>query len=116
MSNDAEVREVARRGYWRAAEGRTMVEAWRRSGEPLGRFASRHGVDRRRVAWWASRLEGSEPQAVRFHPVRLAGGGTGDGGAIELEIGSGWRLRLPRGFDAEELRRVLAVLVEAGRC
>jgi len=116
MSRDAELREVARRGYWRAAEGQVMVEAWRRSGEPLGKFARRHGVDRRRVAWWALRLEEREPRPVRFHPVRLAGGRRNDGGAIELELGSVWRVRLPQGFEAEELRRLLAVLEERPRC
>jgi hypothetical protein len=116
MSRDAEVREVAQRRYWRAAEGRIVVEAWRGSGERLASFARRHGLSRKRVAWWASRLEGRRPAAVRFHPVRLVGGGSIDGAALELEVEHGWRLRLPRGFEAEELRRVLAVLEERSGC
>jgi len=116
MSKDATVREAARRRYWGAAEARIVVEAWRRSGERLASFSRRYGVDRRRVAWWASRLDRGKPAAVRFHPVLLTGGGDSGGTAIEVEMDGGWRLRLPRGFEAEELRQVLAALREWQRC
>jgi hypothetical protein len=115
VSKDAEVREVAGRRYWRAAEGRVMVDAWRRSGQGLGAFARRHGVQRKRVAWWASRLQGEAANELSFHPVLLTGK-PGEREGIELETSSGWRVRLPRGFEAEELRRVLTVLGETGRC
>jgi hypothetical protein len=55
---------------------------------------------------------------VRFHPVRLAAGAPARraGGAIEIELGSGRCVRVPGGFEAEELRRVLAVLGEEAPC
>jgi transposase len=95
-----------------------MVKAWQRAGEPLASFAKRHGVYPGRLARWASRLEGTEPAAMRFHPVRLAeeGGAQRQAGAIEIELGGGRCVRVPRGFEAEDLRRVLAVLAEAAPC
>ncbi len=118
MSRKIAIAEVAGRSYWREAEARVMVKAWQGSGSRLSRFARRHGVDPRRLSRWASRLEGSELSTMRFHPVRLAerGGGQPDGRVIEIDLGGGRCVRVPCGFEAEDLRRVLAVLAEAARC
>jgi len=118
MSRRSEVAQVSRRGYWREAEARVMVEAWRSGGETLSEFAARYGVDPKRIARWASRLQRRRPEAVRFHPVRLVGvePGKGSGSAIEIRLGGGRRVRVARGFDAEDLRRVLAVLEPGTRC
>jgi hypothetical protein len=118
MSQRADVREAASRRYWREAEARVVVEGWRRAGEPLGRFAKRHGVDPRRLSRWASRLEASAAARVRFHPVRLTARAPASraDGAIEIDLGSGRCVRVPGGFEAEDLRRVLAVLKEEGPC
>lgn len=118
MSRKIDVAEVAGRPYWRETEARVIVKAWRSSGGRLSRFARSYGVDPRRLSRWASRLEGSEPAPLRFHPVRLADGGRQrrDGHAIEIELGGGRCVRVAHGFEAEDLRRVLAVLEEAARC
>jgi hypothetical protein len=108
--------EVASRRYWREAEARVIVEAWRASGESLGEFARRHRVDARRVARWAGRVEGSAVAPVRFHPVRLARPADGGGSAIEIHLVGGQRVRVPSGFQAEDLRRVLAVLDPGRPC
>jgi len=50
---------------------------------------------------------------VHFHPVRLATRDDGGGAAIEVHLVGGHRVRVPPGFPAADLRRVLAVL-EAG--
>lgn len=110
MARKGSVAEVAVRRYWRESEARVMVEAWRNSGESLPEFARRHRVDRRRVARWAGRVDGSEPAPVRFHPVRLAEHDSGGGSAIEIHLGGGPRVRVLPGFQTEDLRRVLAVL------
>ena len=48
---------------------------------------------------------------MRFHPVRLVGGNAGEGGeAIEVVLVDGRRVRVPAGFVASDLERVLAVL------
>jgi len=119
MSRRTEVAQVSRRSYWRETDARVMVEAWQSSGETLCEFADRHGVDPRRVARWASRLAApQEPGAVRFHRVRVAGNGAGSGSglAIEIKLSGGLRVRVPHGFEAQDLRRVLAVLEEGARC
>lgn len=119
MSGKAEVREVAGRRYWREAEARIVVEAWRRSGDPLSEFAKSHGIRRGRVVRWASRLRRKiTPAPVRFFPVHLSGCETAnsDGPQIEIELGGGRRVRVAPGFAAEDLRRVLAVLAESTRC
>src|SRR2546428_10164081 len=73
MSSKAEVARVARGRHWREADAQIMVEAWHSSGETLSEFADRQGVDSKRVARWASRLGRAKPEAMHFHPVRLAG-------------------------------------------
>ncbi len=118
MSRRSEVTQVSRRGYWREAEGRVMVEAWQSGGERLSKFAAHYGVDPRRIARWASRLRRPRPEVVHFHPVRLVGAGPekGSGSAIEIRLADGRRVRVARGFDPEDLRQVLAVLDERARC
>lgn len=116
MAKNAGVAEVAVRRYWREAEARVMVEAWRHSGESLAGFARRHGVAPRRVARWAGRVEGRAPALVRFHPVRLAHHDGGGGAVIEIHLVGGQRVRVPAGVQAEDLRRVLAVLDSGPSC
>jgi hypothetical protein len=118
MARKTGVTEVAARPYWREAEARTVVEAWRNSGESLSGFARRHGVDPGRVARWAARLERASTP-VRFHPVRLARlreHDDGGGAAIEIHLVGGQRVRVAPGFQAEDLRRVLAVLQPGTPC
>jgi hypothetical protein len=117
MARKTGIAEVAARPYWREAEARIVVEAWRNGGESLSGFARRHGVDPGRVARWAARLERAATP-VRFHPVRLALREPGDGGgaAIEIHLVGGLRVRVAPGFQAEDLRRVLAVLHPGAPC
>lgn len=120
MARKTDVLKVAKRRYWRESEARVLWKAWRSSGETLAAFARRYGFDRRRLARWVERLEGPG-EAVRFHPVRLVERGpapenSGNGVAIEIELAQGQRVRVVRGFEAEDLRRVLGVLGEAEKC
>lgn len=100
--------------YWREADARAVVEAWRRSGQPLSRFARGHGLQPQRLSRWAARLDGNE-RSVRFHPVRVVRGEGGDRReAIEVVLVDGLRVRVPAGFAAADLERVLAVLEGRG--
>jgi hypothetical protein len=121
MARRADVRQVAERPYWREAEARVLVEAWRGSGETLARFARRHRVEPRRLARWVSRLERGADEGVRFHPVRLLEQQaeperSGSSAPIEIELAHGRRVCVPRGFEAEDLRRVLVVLGKVAAC
>lgn len=120
MARRSAVKQVAGSRYWRESDARVLVEAWRGSGETLTGFARRQGVQPRRLARWAGRLEGARGDAVRFHRVRLVGrdvdAESRSGASIEIQLAGGQLVRVPRGFEAEELRRVLAVLEEVAEC
>lgn len=108
----AAVERVAGQRYWRGSEARVVVDAWRASGEGLAGFARRYGIQPRRVSRWARELE-ERGEPVRFHPVQVVGQGAGVRGEesrIEIELGDGATVRVPAGFAAEDLARVLEVL------
>lgn len=111
-----QVAGAVRRRYWREGDARILVDAWKRTGEPLTQFAQRHGVDPKRLARWATRLKKAESGALRFHPVRLTRTAEVAAGPIEIEFRDGCRVRVERGFETEDLRRVLAVLGERATC
>jgi hypothetical protein len=69
------------------------------------------------VARWDRRLHAEEPEGVSFYPVRVGSHQSGSGGKsrIELVLGA-WRVRVARGFAAEDLRQVLDVLESRERC
>lgn len=104
------LRDVFQKSYWREADARTAVEAWQRSGQPISSFARRHGLQPHRLSRWASRLQ-RRGRPVGFHPVRIVGGNGGEHReAIEVVLVDGQRVRVPAGFAAADLERVLAVL------
>jgi len=115
MAREADVVQVAQRRYWREPEARILIEAWRSSGERLAGFARRHDFGPGRLARWVRRL-GVEEAEVRFHAVRLVQRRPESHDPIEIELTDGRRVRVPRGFEVEELRRVLGVLGEAATC
>lgn len=49
--------------YWSEAEGRAVIEAWRRSGESGPAFARRHRLRPNRIKYWAGRLSQVEEPA-----------------------------------------------------
>jgi hypothetical protein len=112
------VLRVARRQRWQVADGRVVVESWRRSGEGLGEFARRHGIRPQRLSRWAQRLEEAEPP-VQFHPVRLLeqeDDPRRKAEPLEIVLGDGCLVRVPAGFAAEDLKRVLSVLAVGSGC
>ena len=118
MAKKIDVGAVAGRPYWRQPEAERIVEAWQESGETGAAFARRHGVDPQRLSRWASRLRRPASAPVRFHPVRVGGEDprSRGGSVIEIDLGGGRRVRVPPGVEVEDLRRVLAVLVEGPPC
>ena len=109
---EAAVVEVALRRRWREDDARVLLEAWRRSAQTLTAFAQFHDVHAERLGRWHRMLRTEPQDTVRFHPVRvrgLAGRSDARQERIELVLGSGRLIRVPHGFDAEDLRRVLAV-------
>ena len=114
---DQAVVRVAGLRYWRSTEAAVAVEAWKRSGEGLRAFAERYGIHPRRLGRWSRELGEAAEEPVRFHRVRIVQTREvehpGDG-SLEIVLGEGWRVRVPPGFAAEDLDRVIEVL--GARC
>jgi hypothetical protein len=100
------------------------VAAWRRSGQSSKEFAAGAGVNASTLLWWSTKLRSERAVAKaaghtrrpdegsqRLEPVSLVElrAGVSDD-RFELELGGGRRLRIPAGFDAAALERLLRVL------
>ena len=112
------VARVAKLRYWQAGDARVVVEAWKDSGEGLPAFARRHGIKPRRLGQWARRLETSGEE-VAFHPVRVVQAPAEErpgADPIEVVLGDGRSVRVPPGFAAQDLERVLCVLEARPAC
>lgn len=107
MAGKIDLSRLRRRQPWTESEGRAAVEAWRASGEALSGFARRHGVGAERLRWWKKRFDADGGTSLSLVPVHVVDGG--DAAAFELVIGA-HVVRVPPGFDAGALRRLLEVL------
>ncbi len=84
-----------------------IVAAWRASGEPLSRFALRAGIAKSSLAEWARCSPPCLP--VAFREVEVAEVAPAPPLVVTL-AGSGHAVAVPPGFDAGELRRLVAAL------
>jgi transposase-like protein len=117
-SKKKDVGRVASLRYWQAEDAGVAVEAWKESGEGLTAFARRHGIKPRRLRQWATRLEPSG-EAMAFHPVRVVQASPQERAQrdpIEIVLGEGCSVRVPAGFAAQDLERVLEVLGAGPGC
>jgi hypothetical protein len=90
---------------------RDLIAAQEGSGLSVREFAKRRGVPSATMYWWRCRLRQRRAPLV---PVAVVDGDCGVPAAgvdFELDLES-MTLRVPRGFDAADLRR----LVQALRC
>ena len=109
--NDEVIKRIAERQRWRADDARVVVETWLRSGESVSDFARRHGLRGERISRWTSRID-KRGNGVSFHQVRVVGAQDRSlpDGKIEVLLADGRSVRVPHGFAAEELQKVLQVL------
>jgi hypothetical protein len=117
-SKNKDVGRVASLRYWQAEDARVVVEAWKESGEGLTVFAGRHGIKPRRLSQWATRLESSSEE-IAFHPVQVVEAPPRERAQrdpIEIVLGGGYSVRVPPGFAAPDLVRVLGVLGATPGC
>lgn len=115
----------AREGRPRAsrAEWAKRVERWQESGLSAEQFASELGIRARTLTYWKwllgkeaqgrasvrpprTRRRAAEVAAAPFIEVRAEAGD----GRFALELRSGRRIYVPANFDADALRRLVAVL------
>lgn len=64
-------------GRWSEVEARGVLEAWRRSGLPLERFAKQRGIVSQRLRWWRAKFNRAEralaaPPTPALLPVRVS--------------------------------------------
>jgi hypothetical protein len=102
-------------------EWRKRVERWKDSGLTAQQYASELGIKASTLQYWKHKLGKPElmpgrkpgraaqahglPSLIELQPIMAA-----SSAAFELELGSGRRLRIPVGFDASALERLLTVL------
>jgi hypothetical protein len=86
-------------------------------------FAARERIAAQRLVWWRWKLRSSPPSpetsALDFLPVRVVGTATrapGTSSLLEIVLPNGRIVRVPAGFDAAELERVLAIASGPGSC
>ena len=118
MAKRNEMRRVVSRRRWTEEDALQILEAWKTSGKTLSVFARELGVGRQRIQRWVAQLGIDEPEpSVTFHPVRVIGESRlPEAEALEVVLVDGTRVRIPNGFDAEELRRLIGVLREKPAC
>jgi hypothetical protein len=108
---------MSRSDFWR-----DLIQQQAGSGQSVSVFCAERGLTEQSLYYWRKRLNLSKEASVSFALVTAdPSGGKDTGGKdtggkdtapLELELGSGQVLRIPRGADAATLRTVLAVLRE----
>lgn len=87
---------------------RALIKEQDASGLTVREFAATRGVAPSTMFWWRCKLRRRRPaDETQLVPVEVVQAATDPAVAIELVIRDGIVLRLPRGFDEADLRRVL---------
>jgi len=103
------------RRRWTADDAQAAFGAQARSGLSLARFAAREGLEVHRLYRWSRRLEDTRDRPTEFVEVTAAMAARREV-RFEVVLSSGQVVRVPEGFDARELRRLLAALEEVSPC
>jgi hypothetical protein len=97
------------------------VERWEVSGLSAAAFAARARISAKSLVWWRWKLRSSPhvapAPALDFLPVRVVdmrARPPSASGLIEIALPNGRVVRVPAGFDAAELERVLAIATGQG--
>ena len=99
-------------GKWSEVEARGVLEAWRRSGLPLEKFAKQRGLVAQRLRWWRAKLSranllGPTPAVL---PVHVPADNARRGEPVTVLLRTGHMLKVPHGFDESAFARVVALL------
>ena len=103
------------------------VDRWHRSGLSAREFGAREGINPKRLVWWRWHLRTMNPRSlpdpsepeVQFLPVRIVDSLSPPGSVgatLEVVLPNGRVVRVPPGFDAAGLDRVLEVASRGERC
>lgn len=102
-------------GKWSEVEARGVIEAWRRSGLPLERFAKQRGIVAQRIRWWRTRLNRAdralaETTTPALLPIRVTSDAARRGEPVTVLLRTGHMLKVSHGFDEDAFARVVAIL------
>ncbi len=100
-------------GKWSEVEARGVLDAWRKSGLPLERFAKQRGFVAQRLRWWRKKLNRADralaaPPALL--PVRLSAESARRGEPVTVLLRTGHVIKVAHGFDEDAFARVVALL------
>lgn len=106
------------RDRWRTVNGRRsrrgVLEAWKRSGVGIEKFARSRGLVPQRLWWWKAKLGFSKAAspAPALIPVRVteAQAEARRGEPVTVLLRSGHMIKAGRDFDASAFARVVALL------
>lgn len=108
----ARLKALAANRYWGEAQGREALAGLAASGLSMAAFGRATGITARRLAWWRGRTAPESAGKIEFVPVEVARPArAASDGVMEIAIGD-VRIRVGPGFDADALRRLLAVVAE----
>lgn len=96
---------------WSEKEARAALDAHSQSGLSVAEFADREGLDAQRLYSWRRRLSSAPTRAPQFIEVK----GIAADARFEIELRSGYIVRVPSAFDSDALRRLIVAL-EGSRC
>ena len=90
---------------------RALIDEQEASALTVREFAAARGVAPSTMFWWRSKLRRDRRAGdTQLVPVDVVDGVADQSAGMELVIRDGIVLRLPRGFDEADLRRVLAAV------
>ena len=98
---------------WTAEQAAAVLAAAGESGLSVRAFAIRHGLDPQRLTRWRSQLAGPQPADRTFVEITALATAHSSTSGFEVALRNGRVVRVGAGFDARELRRLLAVVDEA---
>jgi hypothetical protein len=103
------------RVQWSEVEARGVLEAWRRSGLSLERFAKQRGIIPQRLRWWKLKVADAEKAipasaAPALLPVRVRAEAPRRGEPVTVLLRTGHMLKVSHGFDEDAFARVVALL------
>jgi hypothetical protein len=82
------------------------------SGLSVARFCQERGLSKHTLGYWKKQLKGPRPTQPVFREVRLAPQTPAVSSCLEIVVGT-LVIRVPTGFDENDLRRVLLAVAAA---
>jgi transposase-like protein len=92
---------------WTTDDARAVLAALDASGLTIREFADREGLDPQRLYRWRAQIGETAPAFVEIARAAVGPG-------IEVVLRSGHVMRVPDGFGADTLRRLVEILDEGG--